>query len=85
MNESLRAASESNRMNDDPAVRLDALGLTLHADRRIDHVVHALPLEGIHRLEAYRLAVLLHTLRGILRDRDEFLATRLPISADIEQ
>ena len=52
---------------------------------RVDHVVYALALERRHRLQPYRLAVLLDLLGGVLGDRGEFLAPGGPVAADVEQ
>ena len=56
-----------------------------HAGHRVDHVVHALALERGHRLQAYRLAVLLDLLDRVLGDRGQFLAAVRPVAADVEQ
>src|SRR5262245_14545663 len=77
--------ARSHSPDDDAATRLDALRLALHAGHRVDDVVHALALERAHRLEAYRLAMLLHLFGRVLRDRDQLLATGRSEATDVEQ
>jgi hypothetical protein len=49
-------------------VWLDTLGLADHVSHGVDHVVNAFPLERVHRLQAHRIAVLLHAFGGVLGD-----------------
>src|SRR5262249_62303383 len=67
------------------AGRFDAFRPALPAGEVVYHIVDAFAFECCHRLELYRLAVLLDLLRGVLRDGRQLLTTVRAVPAHVEQ